>query len=750
MTLRILIISVLASLTSTVHSQSFFDNSLVHKVEINFYADNWDHLLDSLASEGTGTGSGTGRILATVTINESAFDSCGVRYKGNSSMDTTSNKNPFNIDLNYIIDGQEFQGKDKIKLANCFTDPSMLREALTYEIANDYMDAPRASFVELYINGEYRGIYTNTESIDNEFLDKHYGSSKNPFFKCDPVSFEIYGDNSNLAYHADTMAFDTLYDMKSAYGLEALQSLTYQLEFEPETIENYLDVDRALWFLALSSAFVHNDGYTAFGHNYYVYQMDNGKWSIVLWDVNMSFGGLLWNGTNLLPLGMDALIEQDPYLHELAYDFRPLIAHLLSRPMFKRMYTAHFKTIMEEHINNGYYMERAETMHDLIAPFVETEPYPHYEYDDFESNLYENVGFWADLRPGLQALMDPRADFIAGLPEFMATQPTISSVTVAPEIPLPFSDVTVTTEVTDAEYVQFAYRYGEHDYFIWEEMFDDGLHGDGAAGDGIYGIVIPVFGTPVQYYFYAENDAAGKFLPIRAAHEYFTLSPEKGLVINELSAKNGTIAMDEYGDYDDWIEFYNNTDDIISLSGYTLSDDPDQPDKWVFPDVDIESGGYLIVWADDDSLILDDLHANFKLSAGGEILGLYNPAGDLVDQVAFPDQFEDITWGRFENGTGAFDYLYPTFNAENGEPVGVVTETLERPLIYPNPAIDQVTIQYQKPIETPIYIMDMNGQIVLTHQLTNQNELTLDISSLAPGIYLILDTSMQATKLIVK
>lgn len=736
--------------TFSSNAQSIFNNGLVHKIEIDFYDANWDHLLDSLASDGFGTGSGTGRILADVTINGTPFDSCGVRYKGNSSMDTTSNKNPYNIDLNYVIAGQEYQGKDKIKLANCYTDPSMLREALTYEIANYYMDAPRASFVELYINGEYRGVYTNTESVDNEFLDKHYGSSDNPFFKCDPVTFDLYGDNSNLAYHPDTMTYEELYDMKSEYGYEALQELSYQLEMEPETIENYLDVDRALWFLALSSALVHNDGYTAFAHNFYVYKMDNGKWSIVLWDGNMSFGGLLWNGTNLLPLGMDALIEQDPYLHAEAYDFRPLIAHLLSRPMFKRMYTAHYKTIMDEQIGTDDYMERAESMHDLIAPYVATEPYPHYPYDDFEANLYDNVGFWADLRPGLSALMEPRDAYINSLPEFNATQPTIDPVTISPSDPEPFTTVTLTTEVTDADYVQFAYRFHEHDYFIWEEMFDDGMHGDGAAGDGIYGIMIPITGAPMHYYVYAENAEAGRFKPARAAHEYFILEPARGLVINELAAKNGSIVTDEDGDYDDWIELYNNTDEAISLSGYTLSDDPGTPDKWTFPNVEIGAGDYLIVWADDDSLIDDDLHANFKLSVGGETLTLYNESGNVVDVVAFPDQFEDITFGRFENGTGSFDYLYPTFNAENTAPIGFEEEEVLKPLIYPNPATDHVTIQYSEVVSKVLMIYDMKGQLIMSTTLNENNTTTISVQNLTPGLYFIIDDIGYAEKLIVR
>ena len=148
----------------------------------------------------------------------------------------------------------------------------MVREALSYEIANQYMDCPEASFVTVYVNGDYKGIYTNTESVDDEFLDAYYGSSNNPFFKCDPVSFDIFGDNSNLAYHPDTLAYDTMYDMKSAYGLTELQTLCFNLENNPSTVDQMLDIDRALWFLALSNVLVHNDGYTAFAHNFYIYK----------------------------------------------------------------------------------------------------------------------------------------------------------------------------------------------------------------------------------------------------------------------------------------------------------------------------------------------------------------------------------------------------------------------------------------------------------------------------------------------
>ena len=749
--MRLIFIVCISLLGATGFSQGFFDITVVQRIDINFFDEDWDHQLDSLASLGVGTGSGTERILAEVYINGTFFDSCGVRYKGNSSMDTTSNKNPFNIDLNYTISGQEYQGKDKIKLANCFTDPSMVREALTYELANRYMDCPRANFVELYINSEFRGIYTNTESIDNEFLSQHYGSSSNAFFKCDPVSFDLAGDNSNLAYHADTMAYDTLYDMKSAFGLAELQALTYQLEFEPATIGNYLDVDRALWFLAVSSAFVHNDGYTAFAHNFYVYKMDNGKWSIVLWDVNMAFGGLLWNGTNLLPLGMPALQNQDPYLHISNFDLRPLIAQLLTNPQYKRMYTAHFKTIMQENINNGYYIERAEAMHDLIDPFVATEPYSHYSYADFNTNIYDNVGFWFDLRPGIEALMEGRESYIMGLPEFGFTQPTISGINHSPADPEPFSTVTITASITDASFIHLAYRYSEFDSFITTPMFDDGAHGDGTAGDGVYGATVAILGTDMDYYIYAENTNAGKFSPVRAAYEYYTLSPSKGLVINELSADNGSIAADEDGDFDDWIELYNNSDENISLLGYHLSDNAADLSKWTFPDVAIGPGEYLILWADSDSLHPSGLHTNFKLSAGGEILTLSDGSLQLVDQIDFSEQFEDITYGRYPNGIGEFDYLVPTFNFENGLPVGIdpVNETLTGFALYPNPANEKITIQYDDNQSQTLRIFAFNGQLIYTESILQIQSVEIDVSTLKPGIYFVTDDRGQLEKLII-
>ena len=141
-------------------------------------------------------------------------------------------------------------------------------------------------------------------------------------------------------------------------------------------------------------------------------------------------------------------------------------------------------------------------------------------------------------------------------------------------------------------------------------------------------------------------------------------SSTDGVVINEFMADNDSVAADQDGSYEDWIELYNNGPSAVSLEGYYLSDDSDETDKWAFPAVTIEAGGYLCIWADKD-LDEDGLHADFALGKSGEAIFFSTPEGAVVDQVEFGAQVTDISTGRYPNGTGDFVKLAPTYGAEN-------------------------------------------------------------------------------------
>ena len=88
------------------------------------------------------------------------------------------------------------------------------------------------------------------------------------------------------------------------------------------------------------------------------------------------------------------------------------------------------------------------------------------------------------------------------------------------------------------------------------------------------------------------------------------------LVINEFMASNSSCVPDPQGQYDDWVELHNYGPDVINIGGMYLTDNLSDPTKWQIPaETTIPAGGYLLIWADDDTGDAG-LHANFKLDAG--------------------------------------------------------------------------------------------------------------------------------------
>lgn len=131
------------------------------------------------------------------------------------------------------------------------------------------------------------------------------------------------------------------------------------------------------------------------------------------------------------------------------------------------------------------------------------------------------------------------------------------------------------------------------------------------------------------------------------------------LIISEFMAVNGTGLTDEDGDFSDWIEVYNRSSQPINLAGWSLTDDPQQLEKWPFPDVSLGSGQYLVVFASGKDRQGGQLHTNFKLNRAGEFLGLYNVLEEKVmDSVApgYPEQLSDVSYGRV-GSERAFNFL---------------------------------------------------------------------------------------------
>jgi hypothetical protein len=316
---------------------------------------------------------------------------------------------------------------------------------------------------------------------------------------------------------------------------------------------------------------------------------------------------------------------------------------------------------------------------------------------------------------------------LSALPDFTNTKPVISNV--APNTANPELNTVVffTADVTNTNSVKLGYRYAIADKFTKIEMFDDGAHGDGAAGDHKYGASILVSNTFIQYYIYAENANVGMFSPVRAEHEFYTVNAlipvltPGDLVVNEIMAQNLSTVPDQDGEFDDWIELYNNTTAMLSLENLYMTDASSNLLKWKFPSgTTIDPNGYLIIWADED-LTQSGLHANFKLSASGENVVLSYDNGTVIETVAFGAQVADQGYARNPNGTGDFVIQHPTFSMNNQSGLGFDEESARSGEItlfqnYPNPFSQQTTIQYSlsDDLDVQIRIFDMHGREIET------------------------------------
>jgi spore coat protein CotH len=195
------------------------------------------------------------------------------------------------------------------------------------------------------------------------------------------------------------------------------------------------------------------------------------------------------------------------------------------------------------------------------------------------------------------------------------------------------------------------------------------------------------------------------------------------IVINEFMAKNKKTITDPAGEYDDWIELYNNTNSNISLSGFYLSDSFTQPTKWQFPDTaSIPAKGYLLVWADEDTGQAG-YHASFKLSDSGEEIMLSNANLNVIDSVTFGQQTADYSSARIPNGTGSFVITDdPTPGTVNSSVSAVETTGKDLPknfLLsqnYPNPFNPSTTISFSIPNQSfvRLEVFDILGKSIAT------------------------------------
>ncbi len=174
------------------------------------------------------------------------------------------------------------------------------------------------------------------------------------------------------------------------------------------------------------------------------------------------------------------------------------------------------------------------------------------------------------------------------------------------------------------------------------------------------------------------------------------------LYINEINAFNLDFP-DANGQLDDWIELYNASDEDVDISNYSITNNIQDPLRFVFPSVSsqmtIPAGGYKLIWADQNT-VQGPLHINFTLNAGGGFLGLFGSDGEtFVDGLEYPALDSLTNYGRFPDGENWQNIYFPTPEATNSDSIpedetGFLdsSDLLSEFSVYPNPSSSSVSI----------------------------------------------------------
>jgi spore coat protein CotH len=723
-----------------------FDSSLVARVDIQINPDTLAFIYDNPESDIDFRASfifNNGTILDTL-------EEVGFKLRGNTSR--FSLKKSFRVSFNTFVQGRKFHGLEKLCLNGEHNDPSIIRSRLCWETLRSFgIAGPRASHTEVYINGNYYGLYILVEYIDEQLIDSRFGNSYGNLYKCLwPADLAYLGNDPDLykftsgdrrAYALVTNTEEDDYtDIANFIDILNNTPLT-ELACE---IDRVFNLDDYLKIIAADVITGNWDGYIYNKNNFYLYHNTaTGKFEYMPYDLDNTYGidwmSIDWGNRDIY----------DWEMHNV--EVRPLYTRLMEVPEIRDRYSYQMQQLLNLLSDEDSLFSHIDQVRNMISSYVIDDPYYPldygYNFADFMNSYNQPLG--GHVAYGLKPYIQTRTATALEQLEQNNIHPVIKYINHSVAVPgLSYGVSAFTEDESQPLTVSLVYQIN-NGTVQYSTMYDDGNHFDGESGDHTYGCFLAALqmNSTLSWQVSAtDNQGNNSLLPCDPVVESLQPSTDPQIYINEVMAANSTTIADENGEFDDWIEIFNGDTEPVWLGDKYLSDNISNESKWILPDITLQPGAFFLVWADNQAGQGPE-HATYKLDAAGEEVGLFDAASTgyfLLDSLSFGPQGTDISFGRLtDGGLPWVNFNEPTpgySNTANAIPED--SWNGRAMFIYPNPVIGGV-LHFREPFTGKI--TDMVGRIILS----GNKVMNIDVSQLQEGLYFVMDLQGRCVKVII-
>jgi len=358
-------------------------------------------------------------VPAKLTVDGNVLEQVGVHCRGASSFlfIAEGRKRSLNLKLDFVNKGQNFGGYRTFNLLNSNGDATMLKAVLYYQIAREYSAAPKANFVKLVINGEYWGVYVNTQQEDKDFVKEWWGTKGGTRWKAPGSPWAKAG----LNYIGDNVDdYRKLYEMHSKEDPEAWAGLVHLCKVLTETplvqLEKELtpifDIDAALKFLALESAFINDDGYWVRASDYNLYRDKKGRFVIYPHDGNEAF----YDAPARLRGGAARGTDLDPFIGAEDPN-KVLLSRLVAVPALRTRYLGYLKDMATTWLDWNRLGPIALKYQALIDDDVKADTRKLDSYEAFQTLVGKDMPGQRGSIMSIKTFADQRREFLLNYPD---------------------------------------------------------------------------------------------------------------------------------------------------------------------------------------------------------------------------------------------------------------------------------------------------------------------------------------------